>query len=75
MPAGEYKALKIIIGEGSGEKLVVCYVSTFMFVDEEKGIIDKDTDDKLREVLTEEEYNLIAQKLVIKQIEFKLSLK
>lgn len=32
------------------------------FVDEEKGIIDKDTDDKLREVLTEEEYNLIAQK-------------
>ena len=32
------------------------------FVDEEKGIIDKDTDDKLREVLTEEEYYLIAQK-------------
>ena len=32
------------------------------FVDEEKGMIDKDTDDKLREVLTEEEYNLIAQK-------------
>ena len=32
------------------------------FVDEQKGIIDKDTDDKLREVLTEEEYELISQK-------------
>ena len=27
-----------------------------------EGIIDKDTDDKLREVLTEEEYELISQK-------------
>ena len=32
------------------------------FVDEQKGIIDKETDDKLREVLTEEEYELISQK-------------
>ena len=32
------------------------------FVDEEKAIIDKDTDNKLREVLTEEEYELISQK-------------
>ena len=32
------------------------------FVDEQKGIIDKDTDDKLREILTEEEYELISQK-------------
>lgn len=32
------------------------------FVDEEKGIIDKETDEKLREVLTEEEYELISQK-------------
>ena len=40
----------------------MCYVSTIMLVDEQKGIIDKETDDKLREVLTEEEYELISQK-------------
>ena len=61
LPAGEYKALKIIIGEGSGKNWWCVMFPPLCFVDEEKGIIDKDTDDKLREVLTEEEYNLIAQ--------------
>ena len=31
------------------------------FVDEDKAIIDKETDYKLRQVLTEEEYELISQ--------------
>src|SRR5699024_2617337 len=62
LPAGEYKALKIIIGEGSGKNWWCVMFQPLCFVDEEKGIIDKDTDDKLREVLTEEEYYLIAQK-------------
>ena len=31
------------------------------FVDEENGVIDKSTDDKLKEVLTKEEYELITQ--------------
>ena len=62
LPAGEYKALKIIIGEGSGKNWWCVMFPPLCFVDKEKGIIDKDTDDKLREVLTEEEYNLIAQK-------------
>lgn len=62
LPAGEYKALKIIIGKGSGKNWWCVMFPPLCFVDEEKGIIDKDTDDKLREVLTEEEYNLIAQK-------------
>lgn len=62
LPVGEYKALKIIIGEGSGKNWWCVMFPPLCFVDEEKGIIDKDTDDKLREVLTEEEYNLIAQK-------------
>ena len=33
------------------------------FVDEKNGVIDKETDEKLREVLTEEEYKLIAKKI------------
>lgn len=62
LPAGEYKALRIIIGEGKGKNWWCVMFPPLCFVDEEKGIIDKDTDDKLREVLTEEEYELISQK-------------
>lgn len=32
------------------------------FVDEENGVIDKSTDEKLQSVLDEEEYNLITTK-------------
>ena len=32
------------------------------FVDEENGVIDKSTDDKLQSVLDEEEYKLITTK-------------
>ena len=62
LPAGEYKALRIIIGEGKGKNWWCVMFPPLSFVDEQKGIIDKDTDDKLREVLTEEEYELISQK-------------
>ncbi len=61
LPAGEYKALRIIIGEGKGKNWWCVMFPPLCFVDEQKGIIDKDTDDKLREVLTEEEYELISQ--------------
>ena len=62
LPAGEYKALRIIIGEGKGKNWWCVMFPPLCFVDEQKSIIDKDTDDKLREVLTEEEYELISQK-------------
>ncbi|WP_296645629.1 stage II sporulation protein R [Romboutsia sp. 13368] len=61
LPAGEYKALRIIIGEGSGKNWWCVMFPPLCFVDEQKGIIDKETDEKLREVLTEEEYELITQ--------------
>ena len=61
LPAGEYKALRIIIGEGSGKNWWCVMFPPLCFIDEEKGLIDKDTDEKLREVLTEEEYELITQ--------------
>ena len=62
LPAGEYKALKIIIGQGQGKNWWCVMFPPLCFVDEESGVIDKATDEKLKEVLTEEEYNLITQK-------------
>jgi stage II sporulation protein R len=62
LPAGEYKALKIIIGQGQGKNWWCVMFPPLCFVDEESGVIDKATDEKLKEILTEEEYNLITQK-------------
>lgn len=62
LPAGEYKALKIVIGEGTGKNWWCVMFPPLCFIDEENGVIDKATDEKLKEVLTEEEYNLIAHK-------------
>lgn len=61
LPAGEYKALKIVIGQGTGKNWWCVMFPPLCFVDEESGVIDKETDQKLKEVLTEEEYNLITQ--------------
>jgi len=62
LPAGEYKALKIVIGKGQGKNWWCVMFPPLCFVDEESGVIDKATDEKLKEVLTEEEYKLITQK-------------
>ena len=62
LPSGEYKALRIIIGSGQGKNWWCVMFPPLCFVDEQKGIIDKETDARLREVLTEEEYEMITQK-------------
>ena len=76
LPAGEYKALKIIIGEGKGKNWWCVMFPPLCFVDEENGVIDKETDEKLKSVLTDEEYELITQKTDKKmnrvQVKFKI---
>lgn len=62
LPAGEYKALRIVIGEGDGKNWWCVMFPPLCFVDEENGIIDQETDEKLKEVLTKEEYELITKK-------------
>lgn len=62
LPAGEYKALKIVIGEGEGKNWWCVMFPPLCFVDEENGVIDKETDEKLKSVLTNQEYDLITQK-------------
>lgn len=57
LPAGEYKALKVVIGEGKGKNWWCVMFPPLCFVDEENGVIDKSTDEKLQSVLDEEEYN------------------
>lgn len=62
LPAGEYKALRILIGKGQGKNWWCVMFPPLCFVDKQNNVIDKETDAKLREVLTEEEYKLIVEK-------------
>ena len=62
LPAGKYKALKIIIGEGKGKNWWCVMFPPLCFVDDQNGVIDEKTDKKLKEILTPEEYDLIMSK-------------
>ena len=75
LPAGEYKALRILIGEAEGKNWWCVMFPPLCFVDENNGVIDKETDEKLRSVLTEEEYNLIAEDNIEKTKDVKMKFK
>ena len=76
LPAGKYKALRIIIGEGKGKNWWCVMFPPLRFIDDQNGIIDEKTDKKLKEVLTEEEYDLIMakNKNEVKNLEFKFKI-
>ena len=76
LPAGKYKALRIIIGEGKGKNWWCVMFPPLCFIDDQNGIIDEKTDKKLKEVLTQEEYDLIMakNKNEVKNLEFKFKI-
>ena len=76
LPAGEYKALKVIIGEGKGKNWWCVMFPPLCFVDEENGVIDEETDSKLQSVLDEEEYELITSenKREVKTVKLKFKI-
>ena len=71
LPAGKYKALRIIIGEGKGKNWWCVMFPPLCFVDDQNGIIDEKTDKKLKE-----EYDLIMakNKSEVKNLEFKFKI-
>ncbi|WP_455539084.1 stage II sporulation protein R [Terrisporobacter sp.] len=75
LPAGKYKALKIVIGQGKGKNWWCVMFPPLCFVDDQNGVIDQKTDRKLKEVLTTEEYNLIVAKSKTEVKDLKLKFK
>lgn len=57
-PAGEYEALKVVIGEGKGKNWWCVMFPPLCFVDITHGI-SEDVQEELKEVLSEDEYELI----------------
>ena len=59
-PSGYYDALKIKIGEASGQNWWCMLYPSLCFVDMTSGIVPDESKDNLKTSLSEEEYNLIS---------------
>lgn len=59
LPAGEYDALKVIIGEGEGKNWWCVMFPPLCFIDITKGVTSNDTEERLKNVLDTAEYNSI----------------
>lgn len=56
-PAGDYEALKVNIGKSAGKNWWCVMYPTLCFVDSTYQIVPEESKDKLKECLTDEEYN------------------
>ncbi|KAB3532479.1 stage II sporulation protein R [Alkaliphilus serpentinus] len=59
LAAGEYEALRVIIGEGKGQNWWCVMFPPLCFVDIKSGLIDEKTKEELQKVLSEDEYQIL----------------
>lgn len=59
LPAGEYEALRVVIGEGKGQNWWCVMFPPLCFIDITNGLTDEKTKEELKKFLTEEEFNII----------------
>lgn len=60
LPAGEYQAVRVVIGEGKGKNWWCVMFPPLCFIDITHGITNSKIKEELKGVLTEEEYNMIV---------------
>lgn len=72
LPAGNYDALKIEIGEAKGQNWWCSLFPPLCFVGVSSGIVDKEGEEYLKETLSEEEFELISK--TSEEIEFKFKI-
>lgn len=60
-PAGEYEALRILIGKAGGHNWWCVLYPNLCFVDAVYGVVEDEEKEKLENVLTEEEYQSILE--------------
>lgn len=71
-PAGTYEALRIQIGEAEGQNWWCVMFPPLCFVDETYSLVGEDSEDQLKHLLTEEEYDSLKDGKVPVRIRFKL---
>ncbi|HOM02222.1 MAG TPA: stage II sporulation protein R [Acetivibrio sp.] len=62
LPAGNYQALRVVIGDGEGQNWWCVLFPPLCFVDATHGTVPDSVKDDLKQVLSEEEYYLITTK-------------
>lgn len=72
LPAGYYDALKIEIGESAGQNWWCSLFPPLCFVDISSGIIDDESEEFLKENLSEEEFNIISDNSSDIKLKFKI---
>lgn len=60
LPAGTYNALRITLGEGKGQNWWCVVFPPLCFADSQNGTLSQEADQKLRESLPQEQYDLIT---------------
>lgn len=60
LPAGNYQALRVVIGDGEGANWWCVLFPPLCFVDVTHGIVPETVKDDLKKVLSEEEYKIIT---------------
>ena len=76
LPAGNYDALRVEIGDGIGQNWWCVMFPPLCFVDITSGIVPEESKEKIQDNLSDEEYNLISEtetvgfKLKFRLIEF-----
>ena len=73
LPAGEYDALRIEIGEAKGQNWWCVMFPPLCFVDVTSGVVPDESKEVIKENLNEEEYNLVSDR-ESSDIKFKFSL-
>ena len=71
-PAGFYDALKIEIGEASGQNWWCVMFPSLCFVDISNGIVPEESKENLEATMSEENYNLISSDSLEFKVKFKL---
>lgn len=72
LPAGYYDALKIEIGEAKGKNWWCSLFPPLCFVDISAGVIDEETEEYLKENLSEDEFSLITDSSEDIKFKFKI---
>ncbi len=71
LPAGEYEALKVILGEGKGKNWWCVAYPPLCFTESVTGKMSADGDNQLKNLLNNEAYNLIKNDNIEYKIKFK----
>ncbi len=72
LPAGNYDALRITIGEANGENWWCSLFPPLCFVDISSGVIDENSENNLKENLSEEEFAIIRNNNNSIKLKFKI---